>query len=59
MSSMKKYRFEIYYFNAETKEVEVTAKMTTRPIPEERLLELVKLEMQKAKQPCCCKLLNK
>jgi len=56
---MKKFRFEIYYFNEKTKEVEVTAKMTTKPIPEERLLDLIKLEMQKAKQPCCYKILGR
>lgn len=56
---MKKFTFKIFYFNAETKEVEVVATCKTKPITEERLPELIRLEMAKSKSPCCYQVVTK
>jgi hypothetical protein len=50
---MKKYTFKIFYFNEKTREVEVFATYKTKPITEERLPELIRIEMSKCKSPCC------
>jgi predicted transcriptional regulator len=53
MSEKKKYTIVIRYFNAETKELEVTAKLKTIALTRERAAELAKIELHKATTPGC------
>lgn len=48
---MKKYTFKIFFFNPETKEVDLVATCKTKPITLERAHELARLECSKAKRP--------
>jgi hypothetical protein len=47
---VKKYKFKVYFFNTQTREVDLVATCTTKPTTQKRAHELAKLECLKAER---------